>query len=351
MDNVSELSEKTKIRRVRWGFIWAILAAVLWGIGYVPMQSMWCVSPIADCYGIEGMGGYMLASVIITALQAAFFALVLFVLWCVFSGKTKEYVKTFAKPKMSRWLLLAAIFGGPGGVFGATLAVGYIGADFSSAIGLLSAVAGAFIGVLFNKEILGKKAIIGIILLIIGGLIIINPMNMIDNITNPSSEDGLILGYIGGLMLAFGMGIEGFFASKVLDIADSDVGSAIRYAWEAIIWIILLLPVTGVVIGFDVLGSALVDTLTSGPFLYFIFLTSMTLGLCYVGLYKSYTLIGVGRTLSVTTLYVPISILFLSVFLGMDVGWWIIVGAAIAIAGTFTMYWEGGAIKDSLRSV
>ena len=176
-------------------------------------------------------------------------------------------------------------------------------------------------------------------------------LEMIDNILNPASPDGIVLGYIGAIMVTVGMGIEGFVVSRVMDVTDSDVSAAIRYAGEAAIWFLILLPVTGCFIGFGTLGQIIVDCFTSPGFLFFVALSGCTLGLCYVGLYKSYPLLGVGRTLSITTLYVPISMVALFIFMGQVIMWWVIVGAIIAIAGTFVMYWESGNLTDSLRDV
>lgn len=350
--SLEELSAITKHKRLTWGFVWGILCALLWGLGYVPVSALWCVEPIASFdYGIDPGIAYLVISIVITAIQALIFAACLFLLWTVVSGKAKDYVRTWSKPRISKWLILAGLFGGPLGTFGCNLSIGYIGADFTAAMGLMTAVTGAIIGRIFNKEKLSKRAIIGLCIILGGGLIVLNPFNMIDDILNPASPDGIVLGYIGAIMVTVGMGIEGFVVSRVMDVTDSDVSAAIRYAGEAAIWFLILLPVTGCFIGFGTLGQIIADCFTSPGFLFFVILSGCTLGLCYAGLYKSYPLLGVGRTLSITTLYVPISMVALFIFMGQEIMWWVIVGAIIAIVGTFVMYWESGNLTDSLRDV
>ena len=352
MVSVSDLSMLTKQKRVRWGFIWAILCALLWGVGYVPVSALWGVEPIVSFdYGVDSSIAYLVISIVITAIQALVFALCLFILWTVVSGKAKDYVRTWSKPRISKWLILAGLFGGPLGTFGCNLAIGYIGADFAAAMGLMTAITGAIIGRIFNKEKLSKRAIIGLCIILVGGLVVLNPINMIDNIMNPASPDGIVLGYIGSVMITIGMGIEGFVVSRVMDVTDSDISASIRYAGEAVIWFLILLPVTGCFIGFGTLFDILADCFTSPGFMYFAILSGCTLGLCYAGLYKSYPLLGVGRTLSITTLYVPISMVALFVFMGQSIMWWVVVGAIVAIAGTFVMYWESDNLADSLRDV
>lgn len=351
MVSIEELSKLTKQKRVRWGFIWGILCAVFWGIGYVPVQAVWMVEPILSFdYGIAPSSAYLVICIVLTGIQALVFALVLFAFWTLLSGKAKDYVRTWSKPRISKWLVIAGLFGGPLGTFGCNLAVGYIGADFAAAMGLLTAVTGAIIGKVFNKEKVSKRGIIGIAVILIGGLIVLNPVNMIDNIMNPASQDGIALGYIGAVMITIGMGIEGFVVARVMDITDADISASIRYMGEALIWFIILIPITGVFIGFGTLGQIIVDFFSSPGFLYFAILSGFTLGICYIGLYKSYPLLGVGRTLSITTLYVPISMVALFVFMGANIAWWVIVGAIIAIVGTFVMYWESDNLTDSLRN-
>ncbi len=91
--------------------------------------------------------------------------------------------------------------------------------------------------------------------------------------------------------------------------------------------------------------SALVATFSSSSFILWMGIAALSLGICYVALYKAYPLIGVGRGLSIASLYVIFSITALYIFLGTPIKWWLILGASIAVIGTFVMYWES---NDSL---
>lgn len=83
--------------------------------------------------------------------------------------------------------------------------------------------------------------------------------------------------------------------------------------------------------------------------MFWMLIAALSLGMCYVAMYKCYPLIGVGRTVSFTAFYVPVSIVGLALFLGQEISLFIIIGTIIAIAGMFVMYWEKDEMADSVR--
>ncbi|WP_440951461.1 hypothetical protein [Methanococcoides sp. FTZ1] len=308
---------------------------------------IWLVPPIGDFLIFpEGSAGFLVATVCITAAQALAFSIVLGIVWSGGMGKFADLPRTLFTYNISKWYAFAAALGGPIAIFGTTLAIGYVGGAFAASAALLCSVVGAFAAKVWYGENISKRAWAGICLIILGGIFILNPSQMMTEIMNPASPDGLWLGYLGGLMSAIGWGLEGAVAARVLDITDADTGVVVRFMSESLIWLIVLIPISMIIFGFDVMVTALVGTFTSPSFLIWMLIVSLTMGVCYIALYKSYPLIGVGRGLSIGTLYVPFAILGLSVFMGVPIGWWIIIGASIAIVGTFVMYWDSGG--DSL---
>lgn len=344
-----EIIEKQKKNRIKWGFIWAGICAVFWGLGYIPLDILWKVPPFAEFVWFEGSQAYLISGVLIAGIQAIIFATVLLLFWAGLTGKFKESIKTIKSVKISKWLVLGAICGGPMAIYGSTIAIGYIGAAFAAGMGLLSAIVGALVARAWHKERFTKKTVAGIVLLLLGGLVILNPIDMINNITDPAAADGVILGYIGAIMSAVGWGLEGGFAAKALDVTDADSSLPVRYFWEAVIWIAVLFPIIGLIAGPGSFFPALWAALTSTPFIFWTVMAAFSLGMCYAAMYKCYPLIGVGRTLSLTALYVPVSIVALLAFFGVVPAWWIIIGAIISVAGMFVMYWESSSITDSTR--
>ncbi len=50
----AESIAKEKKNRIKWGFFWAIMCAVLWGMGYVPLTILWGVDPFSNFVWFEG---------------------------------------------------------------------------------------------------------------------------------------------------------------------------------------------------------------------------------------------------------------------------------------------------------
>lgn len=347
MDNDIELVIRNENKsRVRWGFTWAIICAVLWGLGYVALSMLWIVPPYGEWLIFpEGSAGYLVATIVITSIQAIIFSIVLSLVWVGGHGKLADLPRTIIFFKVSKWYALAAAFGGPIAIFGSTIAIGYVGAAFAASAGLLCSVVGAIAAKVWYGENISKRTWVGIFLLIIGGVFIWNPSQMMAEIMNPAAPEGIWIGYLGGIMSAIGWGMEGAVAARALDVTDADTGLVVRFMSEAIIWVFILWPASILVFGIDTMINVIVATFSSPSFLIWITIASLSLGLCYIALYKAYPLIGVGRGLSVSTLYVPFAIVSLYIFMGVPIAWWLALGASIAIIGTFVMYWESG---DSL---
>lgn len=332
--------------RVKWGFIWAIICAILWGLGYVALSMLWLVPPYKE-FAIfpKGSDGFIVATISMVSSASIIYSLILTIFWVGGTGKMSDLPRTIRFFKASRWYMLAAVFGGPVAIFGSTLAIGYIGGAFAASAALLSAVVGAVAAKIWYGENISRKAWMGICLILLGGIFIWNPGQMIAEITNPLAPEGIWIGYLGSLMSVIGWGLEGATAARALDVTDADTGILTRFISESFIWIFIFWPASMIIFGFDTVFNAIIATLSSPSFIIWALIAGLTVGLCYVALYKAYPLIGVGRGLSVGSLYVIFAILGLSFFMGSPIGLWLVIGASIAIIGTFVMYWESG---DSL---
>lgn len=344
--------KKEKKSSIKWGFIWAIACAIMWGIGYVPLQVIWGIEPLSIGYGFSDPDkGYLVGSFLDAFVQALTFAIILSVVWAGCTGKLRDYKRVITNRKIVRWLIAGAVFGGPMAIFGSALATGYIGASFAASAALLSCVIGALIARVFNHEKFSVKAIIGIAVIVIGGIIIMNPVDIIDNIQHPANEGNVLLGYLGAVMSFVGWGVEGNLSIKALNITDADASLPVRFTVELFIWIIILLPLLCIVIGPDKFVDCIQQTFESEGLIFWMFMCALSLGFCYAAQYKAFPLIGIGRTLCLCNLYVPVSMVVLAAFLGQDLDWLLIVGAAIAIAGTFIMYWEKGGDDDAISEI
>lgn len=326
---------------VRWGFAWAIWCAVLWGLWYVPGSAIYAEAPFVSLIGTTS--GYLQAAVIITTFNAIAVLLAMYI-WNAVLGKTKDYARTFRQVSLSKWFFLGAICGGPMAIFGSFLAIGYIGGGFAAVAALLYPIIGAFTAWIWYNEALTRRAVLGIAVIMVGGVVVYLP-GLIENLTS----GGPLLGYVGGAMAAIGWGLEGAVAGRALDVSDPDVGLTIRFTAETAYWIVLILPLTIILGGASLLG--VIGQMLINPWnLLWLTLAGLTFGFCYVSWYKSFPLIGVGRGQAIAAFYGLFALIFLGIFtleFGAAELW---IGAAIIIAGGFIMFTEKREVLEVVRS-
>jgi hypothetical protein len=116
---------------IRWGFMWALWCAVLWGAWYVPGSAVWFEKPYVDM-SYDTNAQFLLAAAVLTTFNAITVLFFLFV-WNGVLGKLGDYVRTIRQMRyISKWFFIGAIFGGPMAIFGSYLAIGYIGGAFAA---------------------------------------------------------------------------------------------------------------------------------------------------------------------------------------------------------------------------
>ncbi|OPY19619.1 MAG: EamA-like transporter family protein [Methanomethylovorans sp. PtaU1.Bin093] len=350
--SLESIIKKENKNRITWGFIIAFLCAVLWGFAYVAFTMQWIVPPFGDMSAFpEGAMGMMVATATMLTVQIALTVIILSIFYLGGTGKFGDFPRTVSNIKISKWYAFAAVLGGPIAIYGTTLAIGYIGAAFAASAALLSSVIGAFVAKLWYGENITKRAWTGIAIMVVGGVFILNPPQTIAEITNPAAPDGLWLGYLGAIASFIGWGIEGAIAGRVIDLTDSDTGLQTRFFSELAIWLVIIWPIYILLIGPNAVFTALSAAIGSPSFLIWTSIAVLTGNFSYVFMWKSYPLIGVGRGMSVSTLYVLFAIIALYVFMGIPTAWWVVLGALIAVVGIFVMYWDSGeSLMESTRS-
>ena len=134
-------------------------------------------------------------------------------------------------------------------------------------------------------------------------------------------------------MAAVGWGCEGAVAGKALDTCEPDVGLHLRFCFEALFWIVVLIVL-------QIAGIPVFSTIEYilDPATFFVFiLLGLSFGWCYVSWYKSFPFLGVPRGQAIGSLYAACAIIFLCIFAGPagalgydDSSMGIIVGSTIA---------------------
>ena len=332
---------------VRWGFIWALWCAILWGAWYVPGTALFFEEPFASASGTTT--GLLKVAAAITTLNAIFVLLAMFI-WMAVLGKLRDYGRTIRQTrKVSRWLFAAAVFGGPIAIFGTYLAIAYVGAAFGAVAALLYPIIGALLARAWYHERITQRAAIGIIVVVIGGVFIFTP-GLWDQITNPAEGSSAWLGYLGGIMAFVGWGIEGAIAGRALDVTDPDVALPIRFTAENAYWLLIIVPIASIFVGGD-LWSLMWNGLTSGVVLLWLSLAGLTFGFCYVSWYKAFPLIGVGRGQAFADLYGMFALVWLTIFTLAAPAWQFWVGGLICILGGFIMYTERRDVLEVIRVI
>ena len=350
--DLEQLTKLMKSNRVKWGFIWIILASLLWGFSYVPQEAIWSIEPLGTLW-YNGGADLLEATIVLASMQSLMFTIVLFLLWSCVNNKPREAFRNLVHWPISKWFLVSAFFGGLMAMFGSTLATAFVGADFAAAIALLSSVFGAIYARVLFKEILTKKMILGIIVLVVGGILVLDPQAMVNNIMSPEGKDGVWLGYVGGILSAIGWGIESCYNVRGLDVADTEATTPVRYFWEFILWMVIIFPITGAIVGVDTFYGIVIDCVTTPEIFGMLVFTALSLGVADSLLHKGYPLMGVGRGLAINSgIYVPASLVALWVFLkDYSISLWLLVGTVVAIIGVFIMYWETDEEQDSVREI
>ena len=354
MDN-HDLMKKLMSNRSKWGFIWIIISSTLWGLSYVPKEVIWYVEPLGPLWDAGGVPLFE-GSIVASALQALFFGVFIVLLWSTVNGKSREAVRTLVTWPVSKWFFVSAIFGGLMAMFGSTLATAYVGADYASAIALLSATAGTLYGKFFLREKLTFPSVLGMLIMTVGGILVIDPVAMMEELSNPDGKEGVLVGYFGGIMSAIGWGIESCYNVRGLEMSDNEATTPSRYIWECLIWLFIIMPIVCLIVGindgFDALYGTLWSCLTNPVMWSLTLITVLSLGIADSLLHKGYILLGAGRGLAMNAIYAPISLLALWVFLkDYEISIWLIIGSVICIIGTFIIYWNKEEFDETVRDI
>ncbi len=347
MASVENARATYRERNIRWGFVWALWCAVLWGAWYVPGSVLYTETPFAALS--ESTGGYLKAAVAITTLNALAVLLAMF-LWVAVLGKTKDYGRTLRQTKMSKWFAFGAVFGGPMAIFGSVLAIGFVGAAFGAVAGLLYPVVGTILARLWLKERITGRAALGILIIVVGGAFTFST-GLGDEFTGSGGTENAWIGYLGGVMAIVGWGIEGVIAGKALDVTDPDVGLTIRFTAETFFWLVVIVPIASLFLGGGELWAIMGDAIANPINLVWLALAGLTFGFCYVAWYKSFPLIGVGRGQAIADLYGVFALAWLTLFTLELPDWRFVVGGLLAIVGGFVLFTERRDVIEVLRSV
>lgn len=340
--SAQQLRVAQRKRQVRWGFFWALFTAVLWSAWYVPGAAIYYEKPFVD---LSATTKDLLIAAAVVAFLNAIAVLAALLVWVGILGKREDYVRTLRHRQVSRWYLPAAVAGGLA-IFGTYLAVVYVGAQFAAVAALLYPIVGALAARIWYHERITRRAAVGITVIVVGAVVIFAP-GLIGELTSTGTHGWI--GYLAGAATFVGWGLEGAIAGRALDVSDSDVGIAIRFTFEIVLWLVVVAPVATILAGAS-FWSAVGSALANPSVWLMLLLMGLTFGYCYASWYKSFPLIGVGRGQAVAALYGPLALVWLFLFTHEWPGTQFVVGSAIAVIGGFVLFTERRGL-EAVRTV
>ena len=303
-------------KKFRFGIIAALLCAIYWGVWYVPGYAVWdmpdflpaAMDNMADA-GFTGDINYTLACILLCLVNAIIDTLILFI-WNGALGKIGELKRTFVEFKAANIYFVYAGICGAGAVFGTYVAAQFLNPGFAAVAGVLYALVGTIMSVLYLHQKVTKRGYIAVIIMIVGAFVL-----FAGTIFGGSESPNMTLGIIGGAMCAICWGLEGTFAGKALDYCEPDCGIQLRFFWEMVLWIIVCVVIA--CCGCPIF-STMASIVTDPYILLVVFLLGFSFAWCYVTWYKSFPFIGVARGQAIGSLYAACSIIFMVLFFGVD---------------------------------
>lgn len=281
-----------------------IIAGITWAIETIVLGIALAMSPF--CTTEQAI---FLAPFVSTFLHDSFSAL-----WALLyngvRGKLPNVWKAFCT-KSGKWVVLAAVIGGPIGMTGYVMCVNYMGASIGAVASAIFPAIGSVLAFFFLKEKMKWHQWLFLVATLLGvyGLSY-SPDLQISN---------FLLGLAGALMCSFGWGIEAVVLAKCLtdpEVTD-EYALQIRQTTSALTYGIILLPILGL-IGTDggilgawqYTGSLFVNT---GWLLPTVAIAGLFATVSYLFYYKAIAQIGASKAMALNVTYTAWAIVFTAI--------------------------------------
>ena len=269
-----------------------IIAGVTWALETVIIGIALAMSPFTSTEQ-----AVLLAPFVSTFLHDAFSAVWAFIYHAV-RGNLKNVWRAFCT-KSGKWVVIAAVIGGPVGMTGYVMAVNYMGASVGAIASAVFPAIGSVLAFIFLKEKMKWYQWVFLLVTLLGvyGLSY-SPDLQVEN---------YLLGILGAAMCAFGWGIEAVILAKCLrdpEVTD-ECALQIRQATSAVFYGAIIIPILGGW-GFTV------ELFTSGTgwLLPTLAIAALFATVSYLFYYKAIAKIGASKAMALNVTYTAWAILF-----------------------------------------
>ncbi|MDO5409192.1 MAG: DMT family transporter [Lachnospiraceae bacterium] len=339
---IGGLKERQNRVCYNWGFQFALWCAILWGACYQLLEIL-----ISDerflHIEIAKRNPYVTGTVLAIVLTS--FIALFAVIWAAVTGDIKEIRKgILSSRKINVYFLIEALAGGLA-AWATYVTAGLLNTMFAVFGVMFYPILGAVIAKKWLREKVSSKTRVGMGMILIGwGLFYFQTIAGGD--WGGNTWVGAALGIITGI----GWGVEGAIASKVMDMVDSDSNVAVRFLYEAVIWVAIFLLITLVIPENEVwLYMRLLFQDLRAVLMLAVIALALTFN--YFSWYRSFTLMGVteGLVISNTSGFVTVLTgMLLAVFMP---AWTDIIACLLMISGIFWIYWYGISRTGVFREV
>jgi len=311
---IQSLLQERDLTYAKRGIGRGLLAGATWGLDGVLMGMVLGLAPFTNNMSIFA------APLVGACLHDGFAALWLFI-YNAINGKWRDYARTL-KTRPAKFILLAAILGGPIGMSGNLLGIYFAGASYTAAITAAYPAIGAILGSIFLKEKISPRVWAGITLVIIGSFSV--------GIVPPegSAYPHFYLGIGLAAVAAIGWAVEGVMSTYGMDLVDSDIAIGIREATSFFVYIFAILPLFGGV-AYQILSDSF--TIHSGWYIGVIGLVGAT---SFLSWYRAMNMTGVGRAMGLNVTFALWSVFFGWLLNNLQITPNLIIGVVIISIGT-----------------
>ena len=275
-----------------------ILAGLTWALETVILGVVLSMSPF-----VSTEQAVMLAPFVSTFLHD-FCSAIWAAIYNGVRGQEKNVIRAL-KTKSGRYVILAAVIGGPIGMTGYVLAINYMGASIGAVSSAIFPAIGAILAYFFLKEKMQWYRW----LLLLATLLGVYGLSYSPELTITN----FWLGVAGALMCSFGWGVEAVILAKCLkdpEVKD-EYALQIRQTTSAVVYGVVLLPIMkgwGFTIG--------LLTTPSGWLLPLLALAALFATVSYLFYYRAISQIGASKSMALNVTYAAWSIVFTVLLLG-----------------------------------
>lgn len=304
---------------------YGLLAGLFWGLDTVVIGVALAMSPFLDT-----TQAIFLSPFISTFIHDFFSSI-----WMLgYMGVKKQYknVITALKSRSGKFIVLAALIGGPVGMTGYVLSIKYIGASYTAIISSMFPALGAFFAYIFLKEKMKPYQLVGLAVSILGVI-------ALGYTPSGTGGDNMLIGIIFALVCVVGWASEAViiaYGLKDPNISD-DQALQIRQVTSAVFYAMIILPLLG--------GWGLTLDIFTRPTVLFIMLSAVFGTASYLCYYRAIGRIGASKAMALNITYSAWAIIFGVIFLKETMtpndiffGLVIIIGSIVAAADVKEMF-------------